>query len=94
LERLETPEQIARRQSQQQLANLVLSALPDMHGFTLSELQGILQHQQVNQQYLRPSILLESLRHLQHAGLVASTANQPGDNLTRRRYWRAPTADH
>jgi hypothetical protein len=26
------------------------------------------------------------------AGLVASTANQPGDHLANRRYWRAPTA--
>jgi hypothetical protein len=90
LERLETPEQIARRQNQQQLANLVLSTLPDQNGFTLIELQGLLQRGQVNPQFLRPSILLESLRHLQHAGLVASTANQPGDDLTRRRYWRAP----
>ncbi len=28
---------------------------------------------------------------LQHAGLVASTANQPEDDLYRRRYWRVPT---
>jgi len=90
LERLETPEQIARRQNQQQLANMVLSSLPDNNGFTLSELQVVLQRGKVNAQFLRPSILLESLRHLQHAGLVASTANQPGDDLARRRYWRAP----
>src|SRR5258706_6399058 len=31
LEQLETPEQIARRKNQRQLANLVLSTLPDMH---------------------------------------------------------------
>jgi len=36
--------------------------------------------------------LLKALRHLQYAGLVASTANQPGDNLTQRRYWQAPLA--
>ncbi|HEX6477252.1 MAG TPA: heme NO-binding domain-containing protein [Ktedonobacteraceae bacterium] len=90
LERLETPEQIARRQNQQKLANLVLSTLPDHNGFTLLDIQGILQHQQVDSRYLRPSILLESLRHLQHAGLVSSTANQPGDNLAHRRYWRTP----
>jgi hypothetical protein len=90
LEQLETPEQIARRKNQQQLANLVLSLLPHVEGITLVELQGVMQHQQVNPQFLRPSVLLESLRHLQHAGLAASTANQPGDDLTRRRYWRAP----
>jgi hypothetical protein len=90
LEPLETPEQIARRQNQQKLANLVLSNLPDNNGLTLSELQGVLQRRQINSHFLRPSILLESLRHLQHAGLVSSTANQPGDDLARRRYWRAP----
>jgi hypothetical protein len=26
-----------------------------------------------------------------HAGLVASTVNQPGDTLMMRRYWRVPT---
>jgi hypothetical protein len=90
LEQLETPEQIARRKNQQQLANLVLSILPHVEGITLVELQGVIQRQQVNPQFLRPSVLLESLRQLQHAGLAASTANQPGDDLTRRRYWRAP----
>ena len=92
LNRLETPEQIARRNSKQQLANLALLALPDNDGVTLIELQGMLQHYQLDPNQLRPSVMLEALRHLQHAGLVASTANQPGDDLAHRRYWRAPTA--
>lgn len=92
LTQLETPEQIARRDAQQQLANVVLMALPDENGVTLVELQGILRYYQVSPGQLRPSIVLEALRHLQHAGLVASTANQPGDDLSRRRFWRAPLA--
>ncbi len=92
LTRLETPEQIARRKSKQRLDRLVLSALPDNDGVTLVEVQKMLQHRQVSPQQLRPSMVLEALRHLQHVGLVASTANQPGDNLSRRRYWRAPTS--
>lgn len=91
LEALETPEQIARRANQQQLANLVLSVLPCEYGLTLLELQEHLRVWEVNQQQIRPAILLEALRHLQYAGLVSSTANQPGDNLANRRYWRTPT---
>lgn len=91
LEILETPEQIARRTNQQQLANLVLSVLPTEYGLTLVELQEHLRIWEVGPQQVRPAILLEALRHLQHAGLVSSTANQPGDNLANRRYWRTPT---
>ncbi len=90
--RQETPEQVAKRNVQHQLANLVLQALPDHDGSTLLELQVILQQWQVSPNQLRPSVVLEALRHLIHAGLVASTANQPGDDLARRRYWRAPTS--
>ena len=92
LTRLETPEQIALRKSKQRLARLVLSALPDNDGVTLVEVQEMLQHRRVSREQLRPSVVLEALRHLQHVGLVASSANQPGDDLTRRRYWRAPTS--
>lgn len=91
LELLETPEQIAKRANQQQLANLVLSVLPTEYGLTLTELQEHLRVWEVRQEQVRPTYLLESLRYLQHAGLVSSTANQPGDNLTNRRYWRTPT---
>ena len=92
LENLETPEQIARRNSRQQLANLVLTALPDKNGVTLQDLQRTMQHWQgVTSQHLRPSILLEAIKHLQYAGLATSTANQPGDDLSNRRYWRIPS---
>jgi len=93
LSQVETPEQAARRKEQQQLANMVLEALPDYDGLTLMELQSRLQHWQVSPNQTRPSVVLEALHHLQHAGLVASTANQPGDDLARRRYWRAPTSE-
>jgi Haem-NO-binding len=86
-----TPEQQARRVAQQQLALLVLAVLPDSDGVTLMELQRTLQKRQGDPRQWRPSVLLEALRHLQHVGLANTTANQPGDNLTHRRYWRAPT---
>jgi Haem-NO-binding len=94
LARYETPEQIVRRNAKRQLAEIVLSVLPTRDGITLQELQSIMQlWQQLNPQQSRPSVLLESLRYLQHAGLVASSANQRGDILANRRYWRAPTSD-
>lgn len=90
----ETPEQITRRKHQQQIDNVVLSILPSQQGVTLAQLQGLLQMQgQVPATYQRLSRILESLQHLSHAGLVANTANKPGDTLTNRRYWRAPTFD-
>jgi len=88
---IETAQQIARRNARQELADLVFSVLPDQDGVTLEDLQRDLQHQQVSPSQLRLSVLLEALQHLQHAGLVASTANQPEDDLYRRRYWRVPT---
>jgi hypothetical protein len=92
LQRLETPEQVTKRKAQQQLATLVLQALPDHDGRTLLEVQAVLHQWQVSPHHLRPSVVLEALRHLVHAGLVASTANHPDDDLARRRYWRAPTS--
>jgi hypothetical protein len=88
----DTPEQIAKRANQQQFANLVLSVLPQEYGLTLTDLQEHLRIWEVNSQQLRPALLLEALRHLQHAGMVSSTANQPEDNLSNRRYWRTPTS--
>ena len=93
LEALETPEQIARRANQQQLENLVLSVLPTAYGLSLGELREHLRVWEVNPQQLRPALLLEALHHLQHAGLVSSTATRPDDTLTNRHYWRAPTFD-
>lgn len=84
----QTPEQMTHTQTRQQLANQVLSALPDVEGMTLYDLQRTMTHWPVSPNQLRPSVLLEALRHLQFAGLITSTANQPGDTLTQRRYWR------
>ncbi len=91
-EHLETPERQARRRTQRQLASVVLAALPHEDGITLAELQKILEEWQVDPGQRRPSMLLEALQHLQHVGLASTTANQAGDDLTRRRYWRAPTS--
>ncbi len=90
---LETPEQLARKEAQQYLDNLVLAALPDVDGMTLPELQARLLSWQPGPHTLRPSLLLTALYHLQHAGLVATSANQSGDIMSNRRYWRAPTSD-
>lgn len=88
----ETTGQEARQNQQKGLAELVLGFLPEkgqMEGATLADLQEILRlHRRINAHLLRPAVLLEALQHLQFAGYVASTANQPGDDLTIRRYWR------
>lgn len=89
----EPPEQLQRQFMQQQLADQVLTLLPHKDGITLSELHQLLQNHMTPFEPVRPSALLKALRHLQYAGLVASTANQPGDNLTQRRYWQAPLAN-
>lgn len=89
----DTPEQQVRRRMRLELADFVLTILPDSNGVTLVELQGVLQRRQASRNQVRPSMLLEALNHLQHAGLAASTANQPGDDLTRRRYWKASTRE-
>jgi hypothetical protein len=86
----ETAEQRARSVVQRQLADIVFSCLPDKDGISLLELYRIMESKGLNREQLRLSTLLEALRHLQYVGLAASTANQPGDNLTLRRYWRVP----
>jgi predicted hydrocarbon binding protein len=88
----ETTEQTTQRLARLRLAHLVLLALPEQDGVTLAELASRLRLRQVSSQQARPSMLLEALQHLQHAGLVNSSAGQPGDELYRRRYWRAPTS--
>ncbi|HEY6540769.1 MAG TPA: heme NO-binding domain-containing protein [Ktedonobacteraceae bacterium] len=90
----ETPQQVTHLQARQQFADLVLSALPDAGGITLYDLQRTMRHWPVSTHWLRPTLLLEALHRLQFAGLVASTANQPGDTLAQRRYWRIPTSAH
>jgi hypothetical protein len=91
---LKTPEQLVRLKNQRELTGLVLASLPDHgtatgNGATLTDLQELLQQRgQVSTHQLRPAVLLEAVQQLQFAGLVKSTANQPGDDLTHRRYWR------
>jgi len=89
----ETPERQARRCAQQHLADLVLSTLPNVDGITLRDLHRILSHQYPHTKQVRISALLEAINHLQHAGLVASSANLPDDTFTNRRYWRVRSAD-
>lgn len=91
-ESAETPEQIEHHLEQQQFAQFILSLLPTSGGVTLADLQTILKHRGMSKEWTRPARLLEALRHLHYAGLVANTANQSGDDLTHRRYWQAPTS--
>lgn len=79
--------------AQQHFAQFILSVLSDSEsdGITLEELQDRLRARGANNKNaLRPARLLEALRHLHHAGLVANTANRAGDTLIARRYWRVP----
>ena len=92
--RLEMPvtrEQLARQQEDEQLANVVLSALPEADGMTMQELQHTLSYWNVAPEQLRPAVLLRALQHLRFAGLISTSSNEPGDTLATRRYWRAPT---
>lgn len=91
--RLEPALQREQHLAQQQFAQVILSLLPKQDGMTMAELQKLLEEKGAHKNWLRPARLLEALSHLHHAGLVANTANQPGDVLTSRRYWRAPTSD-
>ncbi len=81
----ETLQQQKQKQMQRQMADLVWAALPEREGITLAELQRRVQK--------RLYLLVEALQHLQHAGLVSTTASRPGDTFTIRRYWRAPRSD-
>lgn len=87
--------QSERWEAQRRLADAVYTILPDADGMTLSEAQQRLQvtfHDL--EEAARPFIVLEAINHLLHAGWVASSANEPGDALGTRRYWRAPRADN
>lgn len=86
----ETVQQKALRERQQQLADLVLHALPTDGGLTWVQLLERLRSLYVATDLLRPRTLLEAIQHLQHAGLVSSSSHLPGDTLEGRRYWRAP----
>lgn len=94
LDTWETTEQLSRLQAEQQLQDLILTVLPEEdRGVTLAKLQAMLRSRQVLPDQLRPAVLLKALNHLSFAGLVATSANQPGDTLAIRRYWRAPTLE-
>jgi hypothetical protein len=88
---LETTEQRVHRQQKQQLADMVLFALPERDGITLLDLQKVLRGSSIGI-YVRPSTLLEALQHLQFVGLAASTPGQIEQDMIARRYWRAPTS--
>jgi hypothetical protein len=88
----EQPEKMERYLKQRQFAQFLLALLPNEEGVTLAELQAILQTRGTKKELTRPALLLEALRHLHHAGLVATSANQPGDTLVDRRYWRVSQA--
>lgn len=89
-QQLETPQQEEQRKQKQVFANQVLAVLPFSSGYTLLEVQQIMQRQRkTSPEYLRPSFILEALQSLQHAGIVASTGSA-GDPMNVRRYWRVP----
>lgn len=78
-----------RHQGQRQIANIVLQLLPYEDGIDLQELQKRVQALALSRQLSRLSMLMAAINHLRYAGLIKSTANMPGDDLTTRRYWRA-----
>jgi len=88
----ELAEQKERQQVKLHFAQTILSHLPENGGVTLTELQKTLALKGVKQKWIRPALLLEALRHLHHAGLVATTANHAGDDFVHRRYWRVSTS--
>lgn len=80
----------ARWDTQRRLADLIYTLLPDADGITLAEIQERLRGHGVGPDLTRPFLVLEAINHLHHAGWSANTANEPGDDLARRRYWRLP----
>ena len=82
------PEQQQKERGKRRFAEYVLTCLPDEDGMTMEELLHVLERRGVSERTARPALVLEALRHLQFVGLVATTANQPGDQFAQRRYWR------
>lgn len=80
-----------RWEAQQRLADQVYAVLPAADSVTLAKVQERL-HARFPPlaEAARPFVVLEALNHLHHAGWVATSANEPGDVLGSRRYWRAP----
>lgn len=86
----ETPELQLHRKEQQLYADQIFALLPTQHGLTLAEIQEQLIRLGVDKKQCRPALILQALTHLHHAGLVASSANEAGDDFSHRRYWRVP----
>lgn len=83
----------ARWQAQHRLADQVYAILPDTSadGMTLAEVQQALRGRfPTLAEAARPFVVLDALNHLHHAGWIATSANEPGDTLDNRRYWRVP----
>jgi hypothetical protein len=81
-----------QQQLRQQMAEIISSFLPLQGGMTMANIQERLRIiPGFPPEQIRPHTVLEALRYLQYAGLVASSANEPGDILTQRRFWRVPT---
>lgn len=79
----------AQREAEHLLADAIYAILPDTSGLTLSEVQDRLRQGSPDiADAARPFLVLEALNHLHHAGWVATSANEPGDTLSNRRYWR------
>ena len=79
-----------QREEQRQLADLIYALLPDHDGVTLTDLQLRLRTNGATAEQARPFILLQALSYLHHMGWCANSANEPGDVLNSRRYWRLP----
>ena len=62
-----------------------------LHGIADHFARAALVHERRGEDAADDRALLEAVQHLQFAGLVASSADQPGDELTNRRYWRVRT---
>lgn len=81
-------------EAQRHLADMIYAILPDVGGTTLSAIQAELHTRHPTlADAARPFLVLEALTHLHHAGWVATSANEPGDALGNRRYWRAKRID-
>ena len=87
----EVPEMQTHRQEQQHYADQIFALLPMSHGLTLAELQERIVQRGASKQQSRPALILQALTMLHHAGLVASSANEAGDEFSHRRYWRIPS---
>src|SRR5439155_14046 len=69
-----------------ELADMVLTMLSQREGYTLAQVESLLQaHHSVPQEQARLRTAYTAISQLQHAGLVRSSEEQ---SLETRRYWR------